>query len=351
MSSLRKTVLVLGAGFTRAFLPKAPLMVDDYGGDILLEEFQRFPHAKAILAEELARNTGRKIDVERLLTRLYGLMPYDFQSDAQKELAVLYSAVVKAFMARLESSKDERPHSDELKRFAGFCVTNDVTCITFNYDDVLDEALQDVEGIGTKRRVPLGERYWHPDGGYGFFCRPSATTVRDVYHFMDKTSMLLLKLHGSINWRARAGYPRPYSIDAILHHESWLRYILGDEVADGAIEFHLESEPFIVPPILSKSTIVEQPVLRVVWSRAREELSRAGEVVFVGYSLPRTDIASAFLFSEAIQPATNVSVVNHVGTGASRRRLEETYLETLPNVRLEFQYRDALDWSQEFASR
>ena len=39
------TVFVLGAGFTRAFLPNAPLLVDDYGGDALKEQFSHFPMA------------------------------------------------------------------------------------------------------------------------------------------------------------------------------------------------------------------------------------------------------------------------------------------------------------------
>lgn len=44
------TVFVLGAGFTKAFLPKAPLMEDDYDADgALSEKFAKSPHAARLL--------------------------------------------------------------------------------------------------------------------------------------------------------------------------------------------------------------------------------------------------------------------------------------------------------------
>src|SRR5436309_1212806 len=41
----QKPVFVLGAGFTRAFLPGAPLLRDRYHIDSLLDTFKRFPRA------------------------------------------------------------------------------------------------------------------------------------------------------------------------------------------------------------------------------------------------------------------------------------------------------------------
>ena len=68
----------------------------------------------------------------------------------------------------------------------------------------------------------------------------------------------------------------------------------------------------IVPPVLSKSGLVEQPVLRLVWSRAFTELATAHEVTFIGYSFPTTDIAVRTLFSEAMEdlPRENITIVN-----------------------------------------
>ena len=87
-----KTVYVLGAGFTRAFLPDAPLLKDYYDMEQIAEKFKGFDDASRLL--ELARNwlgDGR-IDIERLLSRLDSKMPYDFERGVTTELNLLRPA-------------------------------------------------------------------------------------------------------------------------------------------------------------------------------------------------------------------------------------------------------------------
>ena len=101
---------------------------------------------------------------------------------------------------------------------------------------------------------------------------------------MDTTSMELLKLHGSLNWRVRRGHLAPYTMDAIVHHEAWLPVEeQPGQPGNAAIEDHLEPEPFIVPPVLAKTDLGEQPTLRLVWHKAFNALRSAQKVVFVGY--------------------------------------------------------------------
>jgi hypothetical protein len=214
-----KTVFVLGAGFTHAFFPKAPLLTDDYAGE-LLAKFEKLPHARRILELEQSKNPEGKINIERLLTRLDGKMPYDFKSSVQEELALLLSELKLAFLRRLEEAKDEKSHIDELQSLARYCIDKRINCLTFNYDDFFDQSLWDVHKptfIG-----PPHKPYWHPDGGYGFFCRPSTDCIMESHSYMDQTAMLLLKLHGSVNWRPKRGAATPYGIDSIVHHETWL---------------------------------------------------------------------------------------------------------------------------------
>jgi hypothetical protein len=64
--------------------------------------------------------------------------------------------------------------------------------------------------------------YWHPDAGYGFFCRHAESTTSDTIRAMDRPAMHLLKLHGSVNWRPRLGAHRPYSVETVMHLERWL---------------------------------------------------------------------------------------------------------------------------------
>jgi len=70
-----RQVFVLGAGFTKAFVPGAPLLVDDYRIAELLEQLSGFEHATKVLELAVAGNES-KVDLEALLTRLSG-MPYD----------------------------------------------------------------------------------------------------------------------------------------------------------------------------------------------------------------------------------------------------------------------------------
>ena len=216
--------------------------------------------------------------------RLDSLMPYDEDHGGTDEYRFLLSQVMDGFLAKLERVKnDARPH-DALNNVARLCTERSVNCITFNYDDVLDQALAET-------RFP-GSDGWHAKRGYGFYCRDSrgTTGIHWDQNIGERTPMLLLKLHGSINWRPMKGYSEPYVLDAITHHEDWPSdNSLGKEDLL-LVERHLESQPLIAPPVLSKASLVRQPVLRVVWSLAYEKLAKARSVTFVGYSFPTTDM-------------------------------------------------------------
>jgi hypothetical protein len=292
------------------------------------------------------------INFERLMTRLEGLMPYDIDLGSQQELAVLLSDLKNLFASRLEATRESaRLGGPLLDFFARTCVQRGWDCITFNYDDTLGEALFAVRNT----QVVLSEPYWHPDGGYGFFCRPSDACVREVSVYMDVSSPLLLKLHGSINWRVLRGHARPYSVDAVVHKEKWspIRepYWGINPPSDDVIEAHLEKEPFIVPPVLTKSSLVEQPILITVWSRAYKVLMNAERVLFLGYSLPLTDMASRFLFREALGglgPA-NVRVINLASDDESKKALVRNYRELFESMGDDqFEFGGVLSWLEEF---
>ena len=352
LSEYSREVFVLGAGFTKAFLPNAPLMVDDYEGALLAEKFEKFYYASRVLDWERTRNENGKINIERLLTRLTGRMPYDFDQKADEELGMLLVELKKNFIRRIEKAREEKGYTEYLRDFAQYCVSNRIICITFNYDDAFDEAIWRVAGM----KSPIGRPYWNPDGGYGFFCRPSLwSAVEDTMVQMDiKTAMLILKLHGSINWYPRRGYSEPYSVDAIMHHERWFDPHRYDEVNEQVV-FHIEPEPFLVPPILVKSAIVEQPVLRLLWHIAYNALYRARKVTFVGYSCPLTDIAVRVLFEESLQlldQKKDINVVNLARGDSEEKEVVNAYRKVFTKIsRRQFDFRGALEWAKELGSK
>ena len=78
----RNHVVVTGAGFTRALVPGAPLLVDDFNNDVLEERVRGLPNASRLLDWERSLHPSGHIDIERLMTRLDSLMPYDYAENA-----------------------------------------------------------------------------------------------------------------------------------------------------------------------------------------------------------------------------------------------------------------------------
>jgi len=319
-------------------------LVDDFGAEDLAAKVKRMPKASRVLDWERNQHSEGFINIERLMTRLDSLMPYDEDQGATGEYRFLLSALMDSFLDRLRRVRTGSKPNAALERVARYCLSHNVDCITFNYDDVLDQALAETE--------PRGNSLWHANGGYGFFCRDSIGTIGDHIDATigEKTAMLVLKLHGSINWRPRRGYSEPYMLEAITHHEVWPDNGRWDSRDPETVEMHLEGGPLIAPPVLSKSSLVGQPVLQLVWSRAFRILARAQRVTFVGYSFPTTDMAARTLFSEALKdlPASAIRVVNLAREMKERYRIMERYRSILGRIPdRQFQFNGALKWSEE----
>ena len=335
----RNHVVVTGAGFTRALVPGAPLLVDDFNNDVLEGRVRGLPNASRLLNWERNLHPRGYIDIERLMTRLDALMPYDYADsagNAANEYGFLLSGLKRAFLDRLHEARKGDIHREELRRFAKHCEANGFCCITFNYDDFLDEALAQT-------------RNWNPHWGYGFFCPSSLDTIASLDGLETHSVLRLLKLHGSINWRVKLGYASPVAIDSITHHHDWGGVRLRSPQAGG----YLEPDPVMVPPVLSKSILVEQPVLRLVWSHAFTILETAHEVTFIGYSFPMTDMAARTLFSEALKdlPRGDINVVDlgrEVSDAEATRRQYRSVLGDIPDE--QFHFGGALEWMRKLSS-
>lgn len=342
------SVIVLGAGATKAFLPAAPLAEDDYNAQHLSDQFRGFPYAYRLLESERHRCSNGKINVEQLMTRLQGRMPYD-SSDAIAQQSLLLSELMREFQRKITFARQKEFHKDDLAAFAKACVNRNITCITFNYDDVLDQALWEVNPLQRGNPWHMNPKHWHPDGGYGFFIRPSSLAVHDVSQYMNTTSMLLLKLHGSINWYPRKGERPPYNLQALHHDENWFESG-PDEIptAQDMIARHFEPDPFIIPPVLDKTALSSEPVLQVVWSLAKEALIKASQVYFVGYSMPLTDLAASFLFNEALEGRSHIiRIINLATEKESREQIRSSYRRVFPKLGDDqFEFGGALQWAQ-----
>jgi hypothetical protein len=169
--------------------------------------------------------------------------------------------------------------------------------------------------------------------------------------------IVVLKLHGSLNWLVKHGERFPYSVGAISHHESWWSTRFSGPPSEGflkAVKYYLDPEPIIVPPVLTKSELAEHPLLRVIWAKAYDYLAEATQVTFVGYSLPVTDIAAGTLFREALRhlKPTDIKVVTREDEEPKKKALLDAYRAVFPGItETQFDYRGGLTWAKELIGK
>ena len=151
-----------------------------------------------------------------------------------------------------------------------------------------------------------------------------------------------------MNWRSRLGYAAPVALDAIVHHDAMS--VLSHRLQPrDVVARHLEPEPVIVPPVLSKSGIDAQPALRVVWKQAFNCLSAARAVTFIGYSFPATDMAARVLFTEALAdlPPADIRVVDYKTEAPDQSGVKTRYRDVLGEIPDDrFSFGGAVDWIQ-----
>lgn len=150
------------------------------------------------------------------------------------------------------------------------------TILTFNYDLLIEESFKSA-------------KLWNPVNGYGLkisqepkdWCR--AWLKNRNNSSLTKSKILLLKLHGSLNW--------------ILHH-------------NGRVS--LKPRPYVVRtnrygnPVFEKVAIIapgwnkriDESPFNKLWQLARLKLEKCKSIVIFGYSLPENDFLAKSFFSE-----------------------------------------------------
>ena len=161
------------------------------------------------------------------------------------------------------------PHNRILAR-----LTDEDTILTFNYDTLIEESF----GRDT---------VWTPRGGYGdgvhgitaHWCKRWFKD-REIPS-LQKSTVRLLKLHGSINWTTyKTGHvklkDRPFVVRA-----GW------------------EEKVSILPPGWNKKINIHP--YKLLWKEARLRLEQCQTLIIIGYSLPEADLLAKALFSEVVR--------------------------------------------------
>jgi hypothetical protein len=278
-------VVVLGAGFSHAISRHLPLA----------NELGKRAHERVALSDPaLFRGSTRfsyDYPFEVWLSLLAEEQPF-LREDANLLNASRFVKLKRAIAETLSDAQvqagDERPQwFHDLLTVLHYRRS---TIITLNYDTLIEREISvlfggisrpEIDATDLLRDQPPFAR--HPDSRW----RPVET-------------MHLLKLHGSLDWWWVPNDPSGTTLVRQLVSSDEQRR---RDVPDG--------EPFIVPPLASKSGYYRNPLTRQLWQDAFEALAHAPRVALVGYSLPQTDIVMAGMLEPALRSSrVQVDVVN-----------------------------------------
>ncbi len=160
------------------------------------------------------------------------------------------------------------------------------TFITFNYDTVLEDALEALAvpyAYGFKKQTVN----WH-------------SSMRADRNLAVETRVL--KLHGSVNWGRKGKMGRSFTV--------YGRY--SDLLKNGIL-------PELVPPTWRK---VFQDQLADIWDVAVETLQSATRVVIIGFSIPPTDTHFKYLLAAGLQKNVSLRRIHFCGKDDSLPELK-----------------------------
>jgi len=240
--------------------------------DVTLENvFATVEHTLRMLRTTGAERAYRKQDLETMRDRLLAAIA----------IALEASLAERAEDGHARQSFRECQYHDKLVKDL---LRNEDAIISFNYDCVIDDSL---------RR--LGDNKWNARYGYGFNLGPRGVNLR-----------------GEVFWQPE--FPAKQDLTIHLHklHGS-LHFQFGSQ----GKKVNLKKRPYtkqlgtprytIIPPESNKA--YDKGIFATLWKNAAQALGRAKHLIFIGYSLPATDLHSTALFRTSIKSGQLKSLV------------------------------------------
>lgn len=117
-----------------------------------------------------------------------------------------------------------------------------------------------------------------------------------------KSTLRILKLHGSINWYYSPGSNLIY----LKSGDPRLKKV--DDVGKKDLQ------PLIMPPLLDKSDFSSLNSIKIIWQEARNFLKEAEKIYIIGYSLPDSDITIKLLLNASLDNCKKIYLINIDGS-------------------------------------
>jgi len=340
VKALEKTVLILGAGFSKRagfplqaeILGRMPQVQLEDWADQLRNEYYRTVGtvgeflSKAFPVEPTEFAAGQSVDLdgsklptlEDVFTLLdstiarreysYGLSREQLETTRDDIKTAILFVIHHASQNITAESRDfyQRLAAGVLDRRTKSGVASDpLSVITLNWDTLLDDSIyQCVNRKNLSGKV---------DVDYCCYTNPIGDESPHTPSLLQKAkgifNIKILKLHGSTNWLRCPSCNRLFTAIG-SSAEAWTQYIKPGYCENCSAVSSSTSkpvlEPFFVTPTFLK--VFDNPHIQTIWQNAYVELSEADKVVFVGYSLPDADYYVRTIIRRALRPTTRVVV-------------------------------------------
>lgn len=186
------------------------------------------------------------------------------------------------------------------------------TVISLNWDIALDRAMISMHGASSIQ--------------YGY------AKAKPIQSYSEKplhANLQVIKLHGSTNWwlcdKCRTLWYDTETKSTVRYWEQISAPKCTEEACAGRLI------PLMLPPTSQKfETSQFLPVLSEIWKSARNALSDCDELVFVGYSFPKTDVQFKMFVHEALSTNANLQtlvVITNPKFGSEKLVFEDHYSE------------------------
>lgn len=198
------------------------------------------------------------------------------------------------------------------------------TIINFNYDLLVD---QELITSSDGRYFPRNGFYQYHNFADVILDKPfNDYAYSETLRGKNTGSGLYLKMHGSLNWTTCTN-PSCARSKTIKIEDVFSSLVLRNSPTGGPPRCNTcqgEVSTVIIPPLLNKP-ILNQPVIRNIWSNALHALRQAQRIVIIGYSFPATDFYTEWLFRSArIDEDTIVQVINPLNNPKHKDKQERT---------------------------
>ena len=267
----------------------------------------------------------KEFDLEECYTLLYQQLEeaYEFQDNLRiSELNNIQYQLTSYFTRSLDKFDDAYFGNESFSRLAQFVLEKKAAVLSFNYDTLLEGAIESASGLNKKSNLmhsndgPLSDEdlvdshfEWNRPCAYGVkfddvqLHRAGTSDIaegEDFYRVNELYSSPLLKLHGSLNWFIYSGNMVVEGAETLRNPARKGKTTVRKHHYNNHLPPHDNLEylaPLIITPVLNKPDL-RHPLIFHVWELARRELSNCQRLVIIGYSFPPTDFHIRRLFRE-----------------------------------------------------